>query len=286
MQEITRQVFVETEYDEVNVGAIITQTGVICIDVPSYARDARDWAARMHRLSPYPVQHVLLTDASGDRVLNTRWLNAPLTVHRFGADLLRSYDKKFPQAMIDSLSARNPHRGRELNGTQVESPITNFTSEIVMYKHGRAITLRHVGGPTLGNSWIILPKSDIIFAGDTLMLDTHPHLAAPTSRAWMASMATLRDKLPTHTIVPGRGKDVSADAINSSIRYLEKMQERVAILLNEQEPRESTAHYIDEFIGLYPLNSHPVHWVQQYIRASLGHIYDELKAERVVEEIY
>ena len=70
MQEVAKNIFVETEYDDVNVCAILTPAGIICIDVPTYARDARDWAARLHRLSPTSAANHF-DEQHGDRVLNT-----------------------------------------------------------------------------------------------------------------------------------------------------------------------------------------------------------------------
>lgn len=72
-----KNIFVETHYAGVNVGAILTYKGLIAVDVPTFPREARDWAIRLHRLNQYPLQFVILTDYSGDRTLNTRWLSAP-----------------------------------------------------------------------------------------------------------------------------------------------------------------------------------------------------------------
>jgi hypothetical protein len=36
MEEIAEGVFVETKYEGVNVGAIVTELGVVCVDAPSY----------------------------------------------------------------------------------------------------------------------------------------------------------------------------------------------------------------------------------------------------------
>ena len=56
MREIAENVFIETEYDGVNVGAVRTRRGIIAIDVPSYPRQARDWAMRLHTFTPREVQ--------------------------------------------------------------------------------------------------------------------------------------------------------------------------------------------------------------------------------------
>ncbi|HFQ94131.1 MAG TPA: hypothetical protein ENK32_08995, partial [Anaerolineae bacterium] len=76
MEQIANNIYVETNYEGVNVGAIVTPKGVIAIDAPSYTRQARDWAMRLNALHPKGIQYTILTDWHGDRILNTRWLNA------------------------------------------------------------------------------------------------------------------------------------------------------------------------------------------------------------------
>ena len=284
MEEIAKQVYVETAYDGVNVGAMVTPTGVLCIDVPSYARDARDWAARMHRLSPYPVLNIILTDSNGDRVLNTRWLNAPIIMQQASADVLAGYDKRFPQLLLESLSARNPHRGRELSSGPVEHPTMSFSGEVVMFKHGQQIVLHSAPGPNPGTAWVMLPERGVIFAGDTLMVDSHPLLAAGTSGAWLASLEKLRGYARTHTIVPGRGPALlSGDgsaiaAIDSCVDYLNAMRARVQAHIDAELPVESIVTHIPEFMAKFPLGMLPIDWVRQQIKLSLGFIYDEVQS--------
>lgn len=289
MEEIAKQVYAETAYDGVNVGALVTSTGVLCVDVPSYARDARDWAARMHRLSPYPVQQIVLTDSHGDRVLNTRWLNAPITMQYEAAMVLRSYDKRFPQHLLESLSARNPHRGRELSTGPVEHATTNFSGEIVMYRHGNEIVLKSAPGPLKGNCWVILPERGVLFAGDTLVVDTHPIIGDRTSEQWIETLAQLREFGKKNIVLTGRGpilqpnSDELFTAINMVENYVQDMRARILAHVDAGRPREAIVTYIPEFFGRFPLQTLPAEWVRQQIKVSLGNIYDEVQSP--VEEM-
>lgn len=283
MVEITRHVFVETQYAEVNVGAVVTPSGVICIDTPSYALDARDWAGRMHRLSPYPVQQLFLTDASGDRILNTRWLNAPMTMHRTAAMATQEYDRKYAQTMVESLTIRNPQRGRELNNMQIEHPTLNFTGEIILHKYGLPIKLRHAGGPTNGNCWVIFPEQAVMFVGDTLIANRHPHLLAPAGEAWLSSLAELKELASTYAIVGGRGElleeDALGEAITKMVDYLTQMRDLVAEVATTETAfsnRELVRDYVTHFLPLYPLDDCPESWVRDQIQLSLGYTFDEL----------
>ncbi len=294
MEEVAKQVYVETAYDGVNVGALVTPTGVLCVDVPSYARDARDWAARMHRLSPYPVQQIVLTDSHGDRVLNTRWLNAPIAMHTEAAKVLRGYDKRFPQHLLESLSARNPHRGRELSTGPVEHATTSFSGEIVMFRHGQQIIMKAAPGPLKGSAWVLLPDRGFVFVGDTLVVDTHPIIGDRTSQAWLSTLTELRKLVKDNTILTGRGpvlfagSEESIQAIDAVENYIRDMRARIETHVEAKRVREAIVTYIPEFFGRFPLQSLPPDWVRQQIKVSLGNIYDEVQSvfeedENVVE---
>lgn len=275
MQNLAKDIFLETSYEGINVGAVVTNTGIICIDSPSYARDARDWAARLHRLSPYPIQQVILTDAHGDRVLHTRWLNAAIVAQRDAADVLNSYEKRYPQSIIDSLITRNPNRTRELNNGPVERPSMSFSDEILYYKSGHEINLIGAPGPSRGNSWVGLPRAGVLFAGDSLVVGQHPQLRAPVSAEWIANLKKLASLKKYHTIVPGRGDIASLADIEGCIDYLQEMRDQVADILKDQRPIAQLERLVPHFLKRFPTQSLPLEWVKQQIRTSLNHVVDE-----------
>ena len=137
MEEIADGIFAEFGYEGVNVGAIVTDSGIICIDAPTYPRDARDWVTQLDRLSAKPIKHLIVTDSNGDRLLNTRWINAPIVTHRWVAEKLTSYDKRYPQHLLDSLAQRNQFHGRELSPTPVDRPALSFSKDMKIFEGGR-----------------------------------------------------------------------------------------------------------------------------------------------------
>lgn len=279
MEELVKDIHIETGYEGVNVGVIVTPTGVICVDVPSYARDARDWAARIHRLSPYPVQYLILTDCHGDRILNTRWLNAPIIAHQVSAEQLRNYEKKYPTQLIDSLAMRNPHRARELSAGPVEHPAMSFSGEITLFKSGRQITLRHAPGPMVGHCWVLLPDFGVAFVGDTLSVGQHPLLRDPTSAAWLANLRWLAQARQYIFVVPGRGPMQDKSAIQTVIEYLETMRGRMAEHIKANRGRDDMAELITELLPYFPHDPRPTDWLRQQMKLGLGYLYDEVKSQ-------
>lgn len=285
MEQIAANIYVETGYEGVNTGAILTRQGIIAIDVPSYPRQARDWSMRLHTLSHKPLQHLILTDANGDRILNTRWINAPIIAHQATAVKLISYDKRYPVSMMESLASRNPARSRELSNNQVEKPAVSFSHTLRILKGEVEILLLSAPGPTWGNLWVYLPHQGVLFAGDTLIPNYPPLLADQCSQQWLDTLHRLENwSQAIYTIVPGRGPLTNLDAIPPMRRYLEELRQRIRTHIEEGRPREKTAVYVSEFMAMFPPNGLPPDWLSRQIACSLAHVYDEIQLEQTAAD--
>ena len=278
MEELAPGIFAETDFIGVNVGAISTSKGIVAIDAPSFPRDARSWALTLHRTNHFAVLTTLLTDFHGDRTLNTRWLNAPITAHTLTAERLISYDKRFPGYLLESLSQRHPDRGRELSNSPVERPDVSFDGKLTLHKGGKQIDLTGVPGPTPSNIWVSIPEANILFVGDTLMVDTHPLLSEGNSAQWLASLDKLEALAPKlMAIVPGRGPVCDGSAINPIRDYLTHMRQTMQQHIAAGKTQDETAVYIPEFLAAFPINDLPLDWLKRQIKSSLDHVYLELK---------
>ncbi len=281
MEQIAENIYVETAYDGVNVGAIVTRQGIIAIDVPSYPRQAREWAMRLHTLTHRPLQYVILTDYHGDRIVNTRWLNAPIITHRATAVKLQSYDKRYPTALLESLAMRKPEYGRELSNSPGEKPAISFSHDARILKGNSEIVCLSAPGPTFGNIWVYLPQKEILFSGDTVTVGTHPLLAEKSSKAWLQTCDRLQHwPYPVHIIVPGRGPLTTIEAAVPIRQYLTQMREQISQHWLNGRSREETAAYVPEFMPLFPQNGLPTEWLQAQIASSLAHVYDEIQLEQ------
>jgi glyoxylase-like metal-dependent hydrolase (beta-lactamase superfamily II) len=282
MEEIGDSIYVTTEYEGVNVGAIVEEKGVICIDVPSYPRDASHWASVLRRLSCYPVQYIVLTDAHGDRILNTRWINAPIVTHQCAAEKLNGYDKRYPQPLLDNLIMRNPEGGRELSNSPVEQATISFSNDMVLVKNGYDVILKAAPGPTAGNSYVHIPQAGILFTGDVVVNETHPLLAEAHSQQWLDTLDHLTTTLlpEIETVVPGRGVVGNRGAVEPVADYIETVRARIAAHLQEKRPRDEVAAYVPELLDCFPLGNLPQEWLQRQVRLGLERVYDEMRTLR------
>jgi glyoxylase-like metal-dependent hydrolase (beta-lactamase superfamily II) len=160
----------------------------------------------------------------------------------------------------------------------VERPSLSFSQDMSLCKGEHEIILVAAQGPTAGNLWLYLPNEAILFAGDTVVVDTHPLLAEANSQEWLATLERLQSwPEEITTIVPGRGPLCDKSAIQPIRDYIQRMRQRVGQHVAEKRPREETTIYIPEFLAMFPLYTLPPEWMRRQIKLSLDRIYDEIK---------
>ena len=278
MQEIAENVFIETEYDGVNVGAIRTRRGIIAIDVPSYPRQARDWAMRLHTLTPRSVLYTILTDYHGDRIMNARWLNAPVIAHEATADKLRSYDKRYPQLLLESLASRNPEFGRELSQSPVEHASMSFSKLMQLWKGGTEVQLFAMPGPTAGSIGVYLPDTGVLFAGDAVVTDMPPLLVEADTAVWLDTIHMLQNwPDPLHHIIPGRGNPCGLEDVTAVATYIQTRRQCMQNHIDEKRPREEIYSHLLDFLNQYSSSPLPTDWLKRQIKYSLDRVYDEIQ---------
>ncbi len=277
MEEIAEGVFVETKYEGVNVGAIVTELGVVCVDAPSYPKDARDWAMRIERLQSRPIRYIILTDGNGDRILNTRWLNAPIVTQQQVSNLIFSYDKRYPQIMLDSLYQRENKQGRELTSGPVDRPSLSFSKQMSIISDTNFINIHHTPGPMAGSSWVKSGDNKVIFTGDTVVSGMHPIIAEMYCEDWIRSLTQLGQSFANKelTIVPGRGSLEGTDSIGKIRDYLSRIESTIKSHIENHGSRSELKYTTNMFLDDFPLGNLPLEWVRSQIQAGLERLYDE-----------
>ena len=285
MEQLADKVYVETEYAGINVGALITKKGIVCIDIPSYPRDARHWVDQLHMLDPRPIRYIIITNCHGDRLLNARWLNAPLITHQTTADRLIGYDKRYPQPLLDSLIARNPDAGRDLSNSPVERASLSFTEDMSLFYHDHEVKLRYLPGPECGSVCVHLVDAGILFTGDLLTVDTCPMLAQSDIDAWLQSLEFLRQpEYNASVIVPGRGPITEASSLTVLAEFIHDVRAYVRQFQQQNRPRSELNAYVGEIMYDLPAGYLPREWIQAQLRAGLEYIYDQMKTKARPEQ--
>ena len=281
MKQIASNIYVSTEYPGVNVGFIAMPQGAIAVDAPILPQDARVWQQQIVETTDRPILYVVLTDAHPDRLLSAAVLGAPIVAAREAYDQASAYTDGFRRGIVDGWSRRYPEAAGELSGAPVVLPEVLFTGDVTLHKGGEDVTVERIAGAAPGSAWIYLSQQDVLFAGDTMVAQTHPYMAAaPDTRAWLDTLRLLRRARFSKTfIVPGRGSLCSNAATRPLSDYITLARRRMRSLHGAGRPRSHTASIVAEFVPLFPISHDERDQVQRRIKSGLDRVYEELRPE-------
>jgi glyoxylase-like metal-dependent hydrolase (beta-lactamase superfamily II) len=280
MKEIASNVYVSTELPGVNVGFIVMPEGAIVVDAPVLPQDARAWRQRVVEIAGGPILYVVLTDAHPDRLLSAGLLEAPIVAARAAYDQASVYTEGFWRGVVESWARRFPEAADDMSGVSVVLPEVMFSSGLTLHKGGMDVTVRQVDGAAPGSAWVYLPEQDVLFAGDTVVAESHPFLhAAPDTKAWLDTLTALRRARFSRTIiVPGRGPLCDQAASRPLSGYIALARRRVRSL-HAAGARSDVGELVAEMLPLFPVPDDERELVPRRIKAGLDRLYEELETE-------
>jgi glyoxylase-like metal-dependent hydrolase (beta-lactamase superfamily II) len=154
-----------------------------------------------------------------------------------------------------------------------------FTESLTLHKGGEDVTVRHVAGSAPGSSWIHFEEQDVLFAGDTLVVDTHPFMEATLdSKAWLATLKSLRRARYSETIiVPGRGSICDQAATQSLSEYIALARRRARSLQSGGRARVDKAAAVANLLSFLHVAEDEHDLIQRRVKSGLDRLCEEIK---------
>lgn len=275
MQKLAKDVYVESGFAGVTVGAVVTGEGIICIDAPTHPADARRWRLKLAQLTDRPVLYVVNLDHHRDRVLGSQWFEAPGIAHENTSERLRQLPELFKGG--PSEAGADADLASDLAGVHLVAPQLTFTDRLTLCKGGREIRLVSRPGSAPGAIWVELPEEQIVFTGDALTLGVPPLLQDGDLTAWLEALAELRKaRYPARVIVPGRGEPTDKKGVKPMEDFLKLVRRRVESLVRAKKTRADAANLAETLVGSFEVPAGlRDHYVRR-LRVGLEHVYDRL----------
>jgi cyclase len=279
MEELAPNVYVETDYALVTVGAVLTGAGWLCIDTPPYPRDARHWLARLKATSPQPVLYIVNTDHHRDRVLGNSHFDAPVVAHQAAAECILGLKNSFISQAAEEMSA-NDNELVEIASLKLHPPQISYSDTLYLQCGEREIMLVSRPSATAGSTWVMLPEEKIAFVGDSVIVGQHPYIDGGMTKLWLKTLTDLRrERFASWKFVTGRGPVTDASKTEPLSEYLRVARRRVSSLHYAGRMRSEIGMLIPEMLSYFPYDQDRREEVQRRIKMGLEAIYEELRGK-------
>lgn len=284
MKEIATNIFIETNYSLVNVGAILTAKGWVCIDTPPYPRDAQSWRTALQAINPRPFLYVINTGQHRDYIIGNHWFDVPVVTHEAAAyHLLGLQNNTFMSQAAEALSSSNDELF-EIAAAKLVLPEISYSESIALHCGDRIVELFHHPGETLGTTWVVFPDEKVLFTGNSTIIDRHPYLTEPTSKLWLETLALVQEKYKGWTIIPGRGELHKAAETKILVEYLNLARKEVNDLIKADRARSDVTQLITGIQPFFPPDNPDSEELQRRIKSTLESIYEELQLEIAAQQ--
>lgn len=284
MNRLGKYHYVETDFLWANVGAAVTEMGVVLIDCPVRPTDSQKWQKEVGALSPKGITYLISTDYHGDHVTGASFVGdvifiAPRLVYEHisnthGRD---AFSKKIFTETLNDMG--HADEARIIEAAVVPLPQVCFDQSLYLYLPPLTFEIRRFGGHTPACSIVYVPEEKLIFAGDIVIESPCPGMRDANVDDWLRALKWI-EGLPVDHIVPGHGKIGGKEIIQPLGDYLTDIRENMIKLVNAglakpeavADPSFETFFTADTNSGAYWAKQR-----EQTFKAGLEKLYDTIK---------
>jgi cyclase len=237
--------------------------------------DVYHWLGCIRRTTDEPILFLVQTDYDHKRIVSTCLLHVPLIAHVAATvQMKKIYSREKEIQRIKDLLGYDSQGGK----WRVRMPNITFTEQLILKKGSREIHLVHGGGHSPATCMVHLPQEQLVFAGDVVFNNVHPHMEYAETKAWLSVLNRLR-KMAVDVIVPGHGTICDREATHPLSGYIRDMRAKVRHSYRERRSKSETSKVvIPAFLEAFPYQDGDREYVYECVKGGSDRIYDEYRA--------
>jgi|MTBAKSStandDraft_2_1061841.scaffolds.fasta_scaffold00280_77 hypothetical protein len=248
MKEIAADIYIEQNSLGLFTGIIQSEKGMVLIDSPLRPLENGLWKGSVVPDECCKQCYMVVLDTNYDRLLSIKGSDCAIVAHSAAITPIRS---RTPRVSEDSQQHQdNPET--VLSGTRMLPPEIIFDSELSLHVDGIEVDLEHHAGSNHAGIWVVIPERNVVFVGDTVVVDQPPFLAYANLETWEADLETLSsEKYADYQVVSSRSGVVNADQIKAMIKQIANIRNTFEALKEINAPIEDWHGKIPQFLGRF-----------------------------------
>jgi cyclase len=285
MENVTRNVFVETGLRGCNPGYVVTSDGVVIVDTPQLPTKA----VEMRQLAEAKgeIRYLINTEHHVDHIFGNYFFKGAGTVvnHRgvydnfmvvtpdldpfaYAAEAIPTDDPEgadiFPDR--DEYYA-DPNRGAIV-----------FDGNLTLSVGGHTFELIHTPGHTAGQLAVHVPEERVVFTGDTIFSECQTWLMTSNIDQWLHALETIK-QLDVDYVVPGHGPVTTKAYLDVQRSNLLDWRAAVASAIAKGWTRDETVERVT-FADRYPVDIGQGYMMDHIQNLNAASLYDKMTDQK------
>jgi len=254
MEQLTKNVFVDTQTRGAHHGAIVTSQGVVLIDSPVDQDDARAWAKETSKLGK--LLYIINTEFHFDHCMNNHFFGCPAIASEITSDIIKEANNDaWLKARTKQLYAHHPEVPSPDDYRRGWPSIT-FSDALTIGLGEHTLQIMLLAGHTPGQTAVYIPEEKVLFASDNMSKYRGAALHDAVPDKWLASLEFYKI-LDLKYIVTGHTGIIDKDFNQYIDQQAAAIKERVAAVKQAKADRltvdEACERIAKLFVGGTPM---------------------------------
>jgi glyoxylase-like metal-dependent hydrolase (beta-lactamase superfamily II) len=272
MQEIFSNVYIESSYAGVTLGAITCSHGLILVDSPFRPEDARSWRSVLLNLGGGVDRLLVNLDPHLDRTLGVRAMECTVVGHEKMAEVFRNRPVTFKAQPAETGAEWELHNN--LGSVRWLPPEITFTDQFFIHWDGSPVVLEHKPGPNIGSIWLRMPEEKIAFIGDTVVVNQPPFLGSANLPVWIQRLKELLSpEFQDYILISGRGGILRSEDVHHQLHLIEGLHAQLENLAHRSALPSEVERLAPEIMRQYSVSLEFRILYENRLRYGLQHYY-------------
>jgi glyoxylase-like metal-dependent hydrolase (beta-lactamase superfamily II) len=272
MQEIIANVYIETGYAGVTLGAINCPHGLILVDAPFRLEDVRSWRSALLNLGGGVDRLLVNLDSHLDRTLGVRAMECTVIGQAKMAEVFRNRPLTFKAQPAETGAEWELYNN--LGSVRWLPPEITFSDSFCIHCNDSPILLEHKPGPNYGAIWLLMPEEKVVFVGDAVTINQPPFFSAADLHQWIERLEELLSpEFQEYIIISGRGGIARREHVRAQLQILQDVIERLEMLAQANAAPYDVERLAAELIKRYSVNLETRMMYESRLRYGLQHYY-------------
>jgi len=239
MQQITDNVYVESENSVCNSSFVVTREGVVVIDTPMAPAQAKKWAAVASGYGE--VRFVINGEPHTDHHAGNCYFGGTVVAHEGTRELVKVAEIEDLKRMLRQIVPDSLPLDADFKFCP---PEITFSTRMTLYLGDHTFHLIHMPGHTPFNLAVYVPEEEVVFTSDNINLGT-PFFGDCEPEDWLQSLEHL-GFLDVKKVVPGHGEVTDKSCFTRMSDVVKKWRDVVAEAVNKGMSLEEALRKIPE----------------------------------------
>ena len=275
MQQITGNVFAETQVRGCNHGFVTTSDGVVMIDSPQKPTDALKWKAEIEKHGE--LRYIINTEPHGDHWTGNAYFDAPVVAQEGVRTRILETDLAEHLARVGSMGPDEP---KLLEGYAPNAPVITFKNAMTLHVGDHTVEMIPMPGHTLYQAAISIREEGVVFTSDNIFHKVQTYIQEANPNQWLNALNSLRF-LDEEIFIPGHGALCDKSYLDEQGTYIMEWVDYVRKAVERGMKKDEAIGDLTDMTDRYPMDVGQDGTSPRVMKMNVANLYDFILSEGI-----